>query len=388
MSFEVLSRSAPNSRASDPASLTRLFGGGDDLLPLWIAEPHVELTPELAGVLEERAAAGWYGYETRPEGQIDSFWAWMADRHSWSGQGIDTLLSPSIGTSIGVILETLTAEGDGVILQPPVYTGFKPMVTGLKRTVSRNPLVLTDEGYRMDLEDLEAKASDPSTRVLILCSPHNPVGRVWTSTELRAVAEICQRHEVIVLADEIHADITLPGHDFTPFGVSAGGTGVRWAATHGPLKTFGVAGVCESLIVTDDEEIAGAFRTRSSQLHLSRNSVFGGLAFETCYRTGGPWLDGVIEALSSTYEKLERELPDGIALARAEGTYLAWLDFRALGLDVTELTTWLPSEARLALSPGHWFGREGAGFARMTVASRPEVIDEAIHRLGAAVGRM
>jgi cysteine-S-conjugate beta-lyase len=388
MSSEVLSRSAPNSRASDPASLTRLFGGGEDLLPLWIAEPHLELTPELGRVLETRAATGWYGYETRPDGQLDAFWAWMANRLGWSGEGLDTILSPSIGTSIGVLLETLTAEGDGVILQPPVYTGFKPIITGLQRTVSRNPLVLTNEGYRMDLEGLEAKASDPSTRLLILCSPHNPVGRVWTSTELRAVAEICQRHGVTVLADEIHADITLPGHEFTPFAVSAHDTGVSWAAMHGPIKTFGVAGVCDSLIVTDDEQIAEAFRKRSAKLHLSRNNVFGGIAFETCYRTGGPWLDGFKQALASTYEKLERELPDGIGLARPEGTYLAWLDFRALGMDVPALAAWLPSEAGLALSPGHWFGREGAGFARMTVASRPEVIDEAIGRLRSAVDRM
>jgi len=378
-------RSSGTPQATDPASLARFFGDAEDLLPLWIAEPYVPLAPIVREALAERAASGWYGYEIRPESVLDSFWDWTEHRHDWRSRELHAVVSPSIGTSIGVLMEMVTNEGDGVILQPPVFTDFKPIVAKLHRKVARSSLILDDDGYRMDLDDLEAKASEPDTKMMVLCNPHNPVARVWTVDELKAVAEICARNNVFVLADEIHADIVLPGHRFTPFAKVADPTGVRWAATHGPIKTFGLAGVADSLIVTDDELIADAFETRSSQLHLTRNNVFGIAAFEAGYRTGGPWLDGFLAQLSENYAMLREGLPEGVELVDPEGTYLAWLDFRSLGMDVPELTKWLPNKAGLALSPGHWFGREGAGFARMTVAARPDVIQEAIDRLTKAV---
>ncbi len=374
-------QSSGTPQANERSSLERLFGQADDLLPLWIAEPYVELAPTIVKALEDRATSGWYGYEVRPESVLSAFWDWTKNRHQWGTRDLQTVVSPSIGTSIGVLIEFLTDEGDGVILQPPVFTDFKPIVAKLHRKIARNSLELTDGAYTMDLEDLERKASDPTTKMMILCNPHNPVGRVWSETDLASVAEICARNDVFVLADEIHADIVLPGHSFTPFGKAAAGTGVRWVATHGPIKTFGLAGVCDSLIVSDDADIADLFETRSSQLHLSRNNVFGLAAFEAGYRTGGPWLDSLIGQLNQNYAMLRERLPEGIKVVHPEGTYLAWLDFRALGMDVPELAKWLPSEAGLALSPGHWFGREGAGFARMTVAVEPEIIDDAIDRL-------
>jgi cystathionine beta-lyase len=377
--IDPLSSGTP--QANERFSLERLFGRTDDLLSLWIAEPYVELAPTIVKALEDRASSGWYGYEVRPESVLSAFWDWTESQHRWATRGLQTVVSPSIGTSIGVLIEALTNEGEGVILQPPVFTDFKPIVTKLHRKVARNSLVFTDGTYRMDLDELEEKASDPTTKMMILCNPHNPVGRVWSEDELSSVAGICARNDLFVLADEIHADIVLPGHEFTPFGKVATRAGVRWAATHGPIKTFGLAGVCDSLIITDDGDIADLFETRSSQLHLSRNNVFGLAAFEAGYRTGGPWLASLIGQLDQNYTMLRERLPDGIDVVRPEGTYLAWLDFRALGMDVPELANWLPSKAGLALSPGHWFGREGAGFARMTVAVEPEIIEEAIARL-------
>jgi cystathionine beta-lyase len=373
--------------ASDPTTLNRYFGT-DDLLPLWIAEPYIELAPEVVAALRHRADQGWYGYEIRPEQALDSFWSWMAARHGWDGSGLSTSTSPSIGTSIGVLIEEFTSPGEGVILQPPVFTDFKPLISSLGRTVIRNPLVLTEDGYRMDLDDLSEKAAQPENRMMILCNPHNPVGRVWTRDELAAVAAICAEHGVLVVADEIHADISLPPSTFTPFAVAKGETGVASAATHGPIKTFGLAGVCDTLLVTDVEAITRRFRARSSQLHLSRNNVFALAVFEAAYREGGAWVDGLLELVSSNVSLLQGELPDGVDLITPEGTYLAWLDFRRLGMDVPELVAWLAMSAGLALSPGHWFGREGAGFARMTLAVPPDRIEEALHRLTDAVATL
>ncbi len=374
-----------SAQAVDTKSLSRLFGDAGGLLPLWIAEPYVDLAPGVVAALETRSTAGWYGYEMRPRSVVDSFWEWMATRHGWDGADLKTSVSPSVGTSIGVLIEELTEPGEGVLLQPPVFTDFKPLITSVNRTAVRNPLQITDDGYRMDLDDLEAKAADPQTRMMILCNPHNPVGRVWTGKELAEVAAICARHGVFVVADEIHADLALPPFRFTPFASVAADSGVSWAATHGPIKTFGLAGVSDTLLVTGDEEVSMLFRTRSSQLHLTRNNVFGIAAFEAAYRTGGEWLDQFLALIASNVALLRNGLPPGIDLVEPEGTYLAWLDFREMKMDVPELARWLSRSAHLALSPGHWFGRQGAGFARMTIAAPAVQIEDAIARLTDAV---
>ncbi len=372
-------------QGSDGGTLVRHFGTAD-VVPLWIAEPSVDLAPAVQTVLEERAASGWYGYETRPASVVDAFWAWMRARHGWDGDGLLTSVSPSVGTSIGVLIDLLTDPGDGVIIQPPVFTDFKTLVADSGRRVVRNPLQLTDAGYRMDLDGLARVAADPTTRLMILCSPHNPVGRVWTGDELTAVAQICTDHDVFVIADEIHADLALAPHRFVPFATAASGSGAGWAATHGPIKTFGLAGVCDTLLITGRDDVAGGFEARSSQFHLTRNNVFGMAAFETAYRDGAAWLDGLLASIAGNVVVVERGLPDELRLVKPEGTYLAWLDLRGLGLEVPEIPGWLGS-AGVALSPGHWFGREGAGFARMTIAAPEPTVEDAVARLAAAVRR-
>ena len=376
---------AGQAQADDQESLERLFGTSDDLLPLWIAEPYLPLASPVIHALEARAGAGWYGYEIRAAVN-DSFASWMERRHGWDLEGAELLVSPSLGTSIGVALDLVTERGDGVILQPPVFTDFKPLVARAHRKVVRNSLLLEDATYRMDLEGLAEVAAGPDVKAMILCNPHNPVGRVWTHRELAAVAEICSSNGVFLISDEIHADITLNDSQFTPFGVAAQGTDVRWIALHGAIKTFGLAGVADTLIVTEDEEFASDFKTTSSRLHLTRNNVFALTAIEAAYRQGEGWLDAMLAQVARNVEALTNGLPDPVRIVRPQGTYLAWLDFRGLGMDVPELTRWLPENAHLALSPGHWFGREGAGFARMSIAVESPVIDEAILRITTAVG--
>jgi cystathionine beta-lyase len=374
----------PHALASDPDRLQHLFGAGSELLPLWIAEPYVDLAPAVVQTLATRAGLGWYGYESRPQALQDTFWRWMKIRHSWDGSNLHTSISPSVGTSIGVLLELFTEPGEGVILQPPVFTDFKPLVISSNRSVVRNPLELTGGRYEMDFDDLVARAADPNTTAMILCNPHNPVGRLWAPEDLRTVAGICAANDVFVIADEIHADLTLATHAFTPFATAAEGSGARWAATHGPIKTFGLAGVCDTLLITDDEQVTMQFRGQSSRLHLTRNNVFGMAAFEAAYRQGAEWLDGLLGIVDANLALLAAGLPDPISLVLPEATYLAWIDFRGLGLGVPDLARWL-AEAGVALSPGHWFGRQGAGFARMTVAAPPAAIEKAIDRFASAL---
>lgn len=377
-------KTGPRSFAADPEVLSRHFGAHDPL-PLWVAEPYFDLAAPILDALSTRADLGWYGYESRPGEVIASFWDWMDARHRWTGEGLTTSVSPSIGTSIGVLIDLLTEPGDGIILQPPVFTDFKPLITSAGRRVVKNPIVLSDEGYRMDLDDLDARAADPTTRLMILCNPHNPVGRVWARTELADVAAICAHHDVTVLADEIHCDLMLGQSSFVPFATAASGSDVRWAATHGPIKTFGLAGLCDTLLVTDDTDITEGFRSVSSRHHLTRNNVFGVAAFEAGYRYGGPWLDGFLDEVARNVGVLRAGLGDTVALVEPEGTYLAWLDFRNVGVDVGELPRWLGREVGVAMSPGHWFGREGAGFARMSIGVPTPVVEEAVDRIRRAV---
>lgn len=374
-------------QGTDPATLERHFGTDAVLEPLWIAEPTVDLAPAVVEALIARGATGWYGYETRPDAILEAFQGWTKRRHGWDISALHTLVSPSVATSIGVLIEEVTEPGDGVIVQPPVFTDFKTLIASGDRLTVRSPLALTDAGYRIDFDDLEAKASDRRNRMLILCNPHNPVGRVWSRSELATVASICSRHDVFVLADEIHADLALTPHSFVPFAFAAEAHDVSWAATHGPIKTFGLAGVCDTLLITSRDDIERRFRNKSSQLHLTRNNVFGLAAFEAAYRHGEDWLDEFLVLISENLELLHQGLPTGIDLIRPEGTYLAWLDLRQLGLEVRSIPKWLASAAGLALSPGHWFGREGAGFARMTIAVPTEVIERAVTQLAAAVQR-
>ncbi len=374
----------PSAQADDPASLERLFGAIEGLLPLWIAEPYLPLAPPVVEALTSRAALGWYGYEVRPESTVAAFRAWSTRRHGWDPGDFTIIVSPSLGTSIGSALELVTDPGDAVILQPPVFTDFKPLVARAHRKIARNSLHLEDGRYTMDLDRLESLAAKPTTTALILCNPHNPVGRVWTETELRLVAQICSTHDVFVISDEIHADIMLGDSRFTPFASVTAGLDVQWAALHGPIKTFGLAGVTDTLIVTNDGTFAEAFSAMSSRLHLTRNNVFSIAATEAAYTHGDAWLDDMLVLVSRNVAALRDGLPDPLAIIEPEGTYLAWLDLRALEMDVPDLTRWLPHQARLALSPGHWFGREGAGFARMTIAVASDVIDEAIARFTAA----
>lgn len=198
-------------QSTDAATLVRHFGTAD-LLPLWIAEPSVGSPPCVQEALETRSSLDWFGYETRPESVIESFWEWMQRRHGWDGLGLHAAVSPSVGSSIGALIDLLTDPGDGVIIQPPVFTDFKTIISDNERAVVKNPLRLTGGRYSFELDGLEALAADPTNRLLILCSPHNPVGRVWTQGELASVAAICAEHDVFVLADEIHADLALPPH--------------------------------------------------------------------------------------------------------------------------------------------------------------------------------
>lgn len=361
------------------------FPGGRDLLSLWVAEPYVPAAPVIQDALSRRANVPWYGYENASATRTADFWAWMQRRHGWRQEGLHVTDSHSVGTSVGGLIELFTEVGDSVILQPPVFTGFKDLITSAGRRILRNPLTLQDGCYRMDFEGLAELAARPEARMLILCNPHNPVGRAWSLAELENLAAICSEHEVFVVADEIHADLTLGTHSFVPFATAVPDE-QRWAATHGPNKSFGLGGLADSVLIAADS-VTERFRALSSRLQLSRGNVLSSVATSAAYQHGDDWLDELLALTESNVELLVDRLPDELALLPTEATYLGWLDFRELGLPAPDLQRWLVESARLALSPGHWFGREGSGFARMTLAAPSAVVAQAADQLREALQR-
>lgn len=371
----------------NPAALTEHFGT-DDVLPLWIADMDFRAPPPVVERLTERARLGIFAYEYRPESFFESVLAWLQTRHDWAVERSSLLVCPSVMNALSALMHLLTEPGDGIIVQPPVFFEFRQAIRRNDREVVKNPLRFAHGRYEIDLEDLEAKARAPRTKMLILCNPHNPVGRVWTQDELLAVSEICRRHDVFVIADEIHADIVYPGRKFTPFVGVAQKSGASAASCLSPAKSFNLAGMVDALVVLPDEDLRKRFRDLAGRFFWNRTNVFSTLAIETAYREAAPWLDELLAYLDDNRDWMkafvDRELP-GVELVVPEGTYLAWLDFRGLGLEVEALTELLSHRARVALNPGHWFGREGAGFARMTFACPQQVLEQALTRIARAI---
>ncbi|MBC8330664.1 MAG: aminotransferase class I/II-fold pyridoxal phosphate-dependent enzyme, partial [Anaerolineae bacterium] len=241
---------------------------------------------------------------------------------------------------------------------------------------------------QMDFDDLEIKAADPSTKILILCNPHNPVGRVWTATELEQVAEICKRHDVFVIADEIHGDFAFSPHRYTPYLSVSEEVAQNGVACISPAKTFNISGMVDAMAVIPNEKFRQKFHDFAHRYQINKVNVFASVAMETAYRDGDEWLDSLLVYIQGNVDFIREHLQKndiGVSLVEPEGTFLVWLDFRGLGLDTRKLGKFLAQEAQIALAPGYWFGREGAGFARMTIGCPRETVRRALNNLTSTV---
>ena len=360
--------------------------GNTEAIPMSVADMDLKAPPAVMKALQARAAHGIYGYEYRPESYFDALVAWYRDRYGWKIDREHIEPSPSILSAISILINQHSEEGDGIILQPPVFFEFRMVIRSNNRRVVKNPLKLVDGHYQIDFEDLERKASDPNNKVFILCTPHNPVGRVWTAAELDQVAEICKRHNVFVIADEIHGDFVFSPHRFVPYlSIDEGENG---AACISPAKTFNISGIVDAITVIPNERHRRQFHTFAHRYQINKVNVFASAATEAAYREGGEWLDALLEYIRGNVDCIRSHLQQndvGVSLIEPEGTFLAWLDFRGLGLDAKALEKFLARDAQIALAPGYWFGREGAGFARMTIGCPRETIQRALDNLTTAI---
>ena len=361
--------------------------GRSDLWPSWVADMDFRAAPEVQTALARRVEHSVYGYESSGDALPNAVSTWYENRHGWRFDPAHILFTPRTLTSISLLVELFSERGDGVIVQSPVFYDFKMIVSAQRRRLVKNPLKLESAAYRMDFEQLEALAAEPKNRLLILCNPHNPIGRVWPRSDLERLAEICAANDVLVIADEIHGDITY-AQRYTPF-ASVSEEAARIGLTCiSPVKSFNLAGVANSMIVVSDDDNRESCRGWLNRFEVNKNNVFTTAAMLAAYTCAAPWLDQVIDYLRQNVnvvdEFLQQRIP-AVKLIEPEGTYLLWLDFRELGLDARELESFLVEQACIAGNPGHWFGREGAGFARINIACPRRILLEALEKLATAV---
>jgi len=312
----------------------------------------------------------------------------MARHYDWHVDRDWITITPGVVTALYILIQAFTEAGDKILIQPPVYHPFYSAIEANGRLVVRNSLKRVNGRYEMDLDDLAEKARDPGVKLAVLCSPHNPVGRVWTPEELRRFGEICQANDVLVISDEIHADLIMSGHTFTSFATVDEGFAANSIICTAPSKTFNLAGLRLSNIIVQNEAQRKQFQDQFNSLgHLGPN-IFGLVAAEAGYRSGEEWLGEVLAYIEGNYNFMRSYLAEHLpqlTLMPLEGTYLAWIDFSALGLDPADRTTFLMEEAKVWLNPGEIFGPEGADFERVNIACPRSLLAEALERIKTAV---
>jgi cystathionine beta-lyase len=356
--------------------------GRDDVLPLWVADMDFETPDFIRRAVIERAQHPVYGYSILSDEYFRAIIDWVGRRHGWKIKKEWISFSPGIVPAINFAVLTYSDEGDGVIVQPPVYFPFFEAIINNNRRQINNQLINDNGHYRIDFNDLEEKAK--SARMLLLSHPHNPVGRCWTTEELKTIGEICRRNNVVIISDEIHNDLILPGFRHHPLASLSDELADITVTCMAPSKTFNMAGLSTSSVIIPNETLRKPFQKTLERLHIFRGNFFGYTASTAGYRHGDAWVDALMRYIRGSFDFLagflEKELPE-IRLTPPEATYLAWLDFSGTGLSDGQIKKKLIFDAGLGLSHGPVFGPGGEGFQRMNLAAPRAIIEEACQRL-------
>ncbi len=356
--------------------------GTEDLYPMWVADMDFAVPDCVAQALQARAQHPVFGYSLYPESLYQAMMDWFAQRHQWQIERDWMLMAPGVVPSIFATVQALVPVGEGVIVQSPVYFPFFSAVTTNQRKLLNNPLKIVNGRYEMDFEHLEQCAREGG-RLLLLCTPHNPVGRVWQPRELEQLLEICRRYQITLVSDDIHCDLVYPGVKHTMLARLARPDD-KIITTIAPNKTFNIPGLGLSTLVIADPEQRKAIKQVFESLHVGNTNPFSIVAFEAAYRGGAAWLDALMQYLAETCAQVAdyfvREIPQ-IQVNKPEATYLLWLDCRGLNLDDQQLRDFFIKKCHLGLSPGSMFGEGGSGFMRMNIGAPRSKVLEALRSI-------
>ena len=361
--------------------------GTNNLLPMWVADMDFLTAPCVMEDLKDRLEQGIFGYTTRPSSYNESIVNWLDNRFSWKINQEWLMFSPAVITSISLLIQNLTQKNDKIMIQEPVYSPFHSIVESNERNLVISPLVKLDDGsYVMDYEDIEAKIKD--VKVFILCNPHNPVGRVWTREELTRLGEICLKHNVLVISDEIHSDIILKNHKHTPFASISKEFSENTITCMAPTKTFNLAGLQSSFLVISNPYYYEVMDKAFSILDIKRNNAFSLVATEAAYNYGEDWLYELIKYIEDNVDfaidYIKNHMPQ-LKVKKPEGTYLLWVDFSNLNVDKKDLKNALINKGRIALSDGSSFGIGGDGYYRINLACPRSMVLEGLKRIEFAI---
>ena len=364
----------------------------ETLIPLGLSDMDFRSPAVIQDALQKIITHGNYGY-TRPDAAYyQAICSWMRRRHDWSIDAEWVLTTTGTMQSVILAIQTLTEPGHGIIIQPPLFGPIGQAVTNNGRQLVQNPLIYQDGRYKIDFTDLARKAAEPDCQMLIICHPHNPVGRVWTRAEIGQIGQICREHELILVTDEVHGELCYSWSQFEPVGAIDAAINERLVVCTGPSKAFNLPGLRTSLAIIPDPALRSRFVMGQRNLNeLFGYNMIGITAIQAAYEGGEPWLNALMDYIESNYRLLEgfvgENLP-GIQLVAAEGLYLAWLDCRALALDDAGLKQLFLQEAKVALEWGPNFGQEGSGFARLNLACPQTTLQQGLNRMQEALSRL
>ncbi|MCP3943132.1 MAG: pyridoxal phosphate-dependent aminotransferase [Desulfobacteraceae bacterium] len=382
---KIIDRSNTGSMKWEPGVLRRQFGQGrENLLPLWVADMDFLSPLVVRQAMEERLAHQIYGYTIMDQKFSEALILWYKRRHQWEIDPDWILTTPGVVPATNYLIQRFSMPGDKVLIQTPVYYPFARSIVNNGRLVLENPLKISEGRYQMDFDDLAKKVADPRVKLAILCSPHNPVGRVWTKEELERFGKICMENNVLVFADEIHCDLIMPGFKHICFQDICDEFAQNSITANAASKTFNLAGLHQSSLIIPNEKLRNEFSIYFETLGVDprgNGTTFGAIATTAAYNGAEPWLDDLILYLwdNFIYLKitLEEQLP-GVKVFDLEGTYLAWVDFNPLGLSPEKIIQIIEEEAGVALDHGNWFADNGAGFERFNIACPRSILEKAV----------
>jgi cystathionine beta-lyase len=361
----------------------------EEVIPMWVADMDFKTPDFIIRAIHQRLEHEILGYSFISPAFYDSVVDWNLRRHHWQIKSEWISFSPGVVPAVNLLIMAFTSPGDGIIIQPPVYFPFFSAVKNHNRRLILNPLQYKKGVYSMDFDDLEAKI-DSGTKMLILCSPHNPTGNVWSPDVLKKLAEICVRNKILLVSDEIHADLVYKDNRHTPTACLSDEIAGNTITCMAPSKTFNLAGLSTSYLVIPDRQLREKYEKKLDTVHVGAGNIFGFIAAEAAYAYGNDWLEQLMDYLSGNLNLLIEFVEKHIPLIRVvvpQATYLVWLDCTKLGMKPDELKSFMINNAGLGLNDGPQFGRGGEGFQRINIACPRQVLYEALKKMEAAINK-